>query len=215
MKLIISNQEFEVDLGIKILKLNNSECPYPELSEMWGKYDPITFKEISAIGNLESRRVAIEHFGLERLEKEIRPTLISKETIRKKTCWVDSNGEVEELEYDDTYELYRVERKVLDNSEHYYLRFKDTSTDRYYMLWVNMPSVYHTNFDEWSFNYAQVDAIHAIAWTIQTRVPEGQIEEIIRQGDCPLFRKKPNTELLDEHRHLTKEEYLKFLAAES
>lgn len=215
MKLIISNQEFDVDLGIKILKLNNSESPYPELSKIWPNYNPITFKEIAEIRNVELRRVALDNYGIERLDKEVNPTLVSKETVTKKTSWIDKNGKVEEFEYSDTYMLYKVDKGVMDDTERYYLKFKDTSTNRYYLLWVDMPSVYRTNFYHWSNDFYKIDAIHAIAWTIQTRVPEGQIEEIIRQGDCPLFRKKPNTTLLNEHRHLTKEEYLKFLVAES
>lgn len=218
MDLIIKNQKFNLEMGVKILKLNNTECPYPELSEMWGNYEHITFKEIAAISNVEHRRVALDEYGLERLEQDVNPTLVSKETVRKKTRWINSKGNVEVLEYDDTYELYMVDKKVLDNNQHYYLKFKDTSTDRNYLLWVDMKSVFSTNFPDvniWEFNYSLLDAIHAIAWTIQTKVPKGQIESIVRQGDCSLFKKKPNTTLLDNYRHLTKEEYLNLLTAES
>jgi len=215
MKLIISNQEFDVDLGIKILKLNNLESPYSELSEIWPNYNPITFKEIAQIRNVELRRVALDHYGIERVDKEVNPTLVSEETVTKKTCWINKDGKLEEFEYSDTYMLYKVDKGVLDDTERFYLKFKDTSTNRYYLLWVDMDSIFKTNFNEIYPDYSKINAIHAIAWTIQTRVPNGQIEEIIRQGDCPLFKKKPETTLLRDYRHLTIEEYLKFLVAES
>ena len=59
-----------------------------------------------------------------------------------------------------------------------------------------------------------LNAIQAIAWTIQTNIPEGGIEKIVRQGDCILI--KPNTtERFRGERHLTEKEYKELLVAES
>ena len=55
-----------------------------------------------------------------------------------------------------------------------------------------------------------IDAVHAIAWTIQTNVKVGGIEKIIRQGDCILIKKRPNA-LISNNRHLTKDEYIKLI----
>jgi hypothetical protein len=62
----------------------------------------------------------------------------------------------------------------------------------------------------------KVKAIQAIAWTIQTNIEKGNIEKIVRQGDCVLIKPK-NSELptLDTPRHLTEEEYRKLMVAES
>lgn len=61
-----------------------------------------------------------------------------------------------------------------------------------------------------------VTAIQAIAWSITTNVAKGNIEKIIRQGDCILL--KPidmDIALLPTPRHLTADEYEKLLVAES
>ncbi len=105
----------------------------------------------------------------------------------------------------------------------HFVRFKDTSTDRKYMIWVDLRRVYETNKKKngqytW-FNEdvkKEINAIQCIAWTIQTNVAEGNIKEILRQGDCvfvkPIDSSKP---LLNNPRHLTEKEYRKLLKAES
>jgi hypothetical protein len=64
------------------------------------------------------------------------------------------------------------------------------------------------------FYSVKVDAIDAIAWTIQTNLKEGDIEKIIRQGDCILLKKKKGTET-NVVRHLTSDEYRSLLVLES
>jgi hypothetical protein len=58
-------------------------------------------------------------------------------------------------------------------------------------------------------------AIEAISWTIQVDVEKGGIEKIVRQGDCILVKPKPDAEILNNPRHLTKDEYLSLIVAES
>ncbi len=55
----------------------------------------------------------------------------------------------------------------------------------------------------------------AIAWTITTNIPKGNIKEIYRQGDCILFRPKGKYEPLNTPRHLTEKEYSKLMVSES
>jgi hypothetical protein len=98
----------------------------------------------------------------------------------------------------------------------HYVRCKDTSTDREYLLWVDFDSVKITN----GFNYFdnkgfEVNSIMAIAWTIQTNVPVGNIEKIVRQGDCILIKPKGKYEPLSRERHLTEKEYRTLLVSES
>ena len=221
-KIVINNVPFEYDNGCAVLKLKHKECPFPELAEVWEDIIPMTFKEIATkLTNLEQRRVAILHLGVERLQQQIEPKLVKKETIRKTTTWVTADGNIETRTYDDTYELFEVagaklgenlnDRGRTANDVHY-VRCKDTSTDREYFIWVDVNSVKRANkrWDEKDFN-----PISAIAWTFTTLVPEGKIEKIIRQGDCILIKHKKGTEMLEEERHLTEEEYRTLLEEES
>jgi len=167
--------------------------------------------------------------GLENIVKEVNPKLIKKETISKTTTWVKQDGTLLTKDYKDTYELYKVEGKDwsvgTDGSSWntpqpvYYVKCKDTSTDREYMLWINAESVCRTN--DISFNSSRDDfgskitPIQAIAWTIQTNVPKGGIDKIVRQGDCIMIKKKKNVKLVNDERHLTEKEYRKLLEYES
>jgi hypothetical protein len=228
MKIIINNVEFGFDLGCRILKLKHDECPMDELKDIWDDIVPCTFSEISLLPNLEQRRIGILHLGIETIVKSVNPKLLSKKTLKKKTSWVNENGELVEHNFNDTYELYEVEGDVfsqnLQNSWQkvdscYYVRCKDTSTDREYLIWVDLQSVYSTNKvgESWEFgsNKNKINAIQCIAWTIQTNVPKDKIAKIIRQGDCIMIKPKGNYVPLDNPRHLTEQEYVKLLVAES
>ena len=221
-KIIINNVPFEYDNGCAVLKLKHNECPFPELSEVWDDIIPMSFKDIATkLTNLEQRRVAILYLGVERLQEQVEPKLVSKETIRKTTTWVTADGNIETHTFDDTYELFKVvgaklgenlEQRWRTANDVHYVRCKDTSTDREYFIWVDENSVKRANgrWDEKDFN-----PISAIAWTFTTLVPEGKIEKIIRQGDCILIKHKKGTEMLEEERHLTEEEYRTLLEEES
>lgn len=226
MKIVVNNSEFDYDLGVRLLKLKNGDnCPFDELSDIWNDVIPLTFKEIAKLENLEQRRIGINCLGLDRLVNEVKPTLISKETISKTTHWVNEDGSITEHKFDDTYELYCVSGEYFSEglqswqkmANSYYVKCKDTSTDRDYLIWVDVRDVYTTNNDKWySFdaNKPNVTAIQAIAWTIQTDIEIGGIKEIIRQGDCILFKPKRNAKI-GKVRHLTAKEYRKLMVAES
>jgi hypothetical protein len=232
MNIIIDNQSFSYDIGVRLTKLKYDQCPFEELSDIWDEIVPFTFQDIHHLTNIEQRRVAIKILGLERLASQINPVLVDKQTIDKSTTWINKDGKQETISFQDTYELYEVNagdlfrgstdvngwNRINDRKVHY-VKFKDTSTDREYMIWVDTRSVYNTNHPDtpiWSIpSEARVNAIEAIAWTIQTNVPDGQIEKIIRQGDCILIKPKDTCKTKVTTRHLTEAEYRSLLVAES
>lgn len=225
-KIVIDNVEFDFDNGCRLLKLKNGdECPFPQLEDFWNDIEPLTFKEIAQFENLEQRRIGINHLGLERLIESVKPTLVDTKTIKKTTSWVNEKGEFETFDFDDTYELYKVSKDYFNEgldgwsgmrNDVYYVRCKDTSTDREYLIWVDIGNVLRTNGKStWNWNDKDLCAIESIAWTIQVDVKEGDIESILRQGDCILVKPKEGAEILNQARHLKKDEYLNLLVAES
>ena len=229
MKIIIENTRFDYNIGCRLLKTKYRNVPFKGLEDIWEDIVPITFKEITKeLENIEQRRIAIGCLGLENIYKEVNPKLVSSKTISKETFWVGENGELIKNNFEDTYELYEVKGDVWGEGSDlgwskpedvYFVKCKDTSTDREYFIWVDAQSVYRTNKpNEWlssSTDFGKViNPIQAIAWTIQTDIKEGGIEKIVRQGDCVLIKKKKNSEK-GRVRHLTEKEYLKLLVAES
>jgi hypothetical protein len=228
MKIVIENIQFPYDLGCRLLKLKNGDnCPFEELSDIWNDIQPLAFKDIAQFENLEQRRVGVICLGIDRLVSEVNPKLINKKALNKQTTWVAENGELVTKKFKDTYELYKVDGKYfsegLKNSwekmeDCYFVKCKDTSTDREYLIWVDVRSVYNTNFtaweDRWNFDINKVNAIQCVAWTIQTDVAEGNIEKIIRQGDCILIKPIKTKDKVSV-RHLTEKEYTDLLVAES
>ncbi len=225
-KIIISNVPFPFDLGCKVLKLKEAECPFDELSDFWNDITPLTFKEIAMLENLEQRRIGIEHLGIDNIISEVNPILLDKTTLKKTTTWINELGVEETINFDDTYELYKVSNNVLLSQEtskwqketfSYYVKFKDTSTDREYLIWVDLRSVFSNNYGGWK-NDVEIEkivsAIDCIAWTITTNVAEGNIKRILRQGDCVLIEPKKDRSF-GEVRHITKEEYNTLLEVES
>lgn len=225
-KIVVENYKFDYDMGCRMLKLKyGNKCPFPELEEFWVDIKPMTFAEISKLPNLEERRVGINCMGIDRLVKEVNPKLIDSKTIDKVTTWV-KDGKLVEHKFSDTYELFEVDGNVFSEGlgswqrmeNAYYIRCKDTSTDREYLIWVDLNSVYLTNNPDktiWGIKPKDVNAIQCIAWTIQTDVPVGNIEKILRQGDCILIKPKGEYVPLITPRHLTENEYRELLVAES
>jgi len=226
-KIVISNVDFPFDLGCRVLKLKyKDECPMAQLEDFWNDIVPASFSDIALLPNLEQRRIGIVHLGIDNIVKSVNPKLLSKETIKKQTSWINEQGELVEHKFNDTYELYEVDGEVfsqgIENSWRkmdncHYIRCKDTSTDREYLIWVDLQSVYRTNElgDMWNWDKSKINATQCIAWTIQTNVPKGKIDKIIRQGDCVMIKPKGKYEPLITARHLTEKEYLKLLVAES
>lgn len=224
MQIVIENQKFDYDIGCRILKLKyGNDCPLSELADIWDDIKPATFAEIAVLSNLEQRRVGINCMGIERLVAEINPTLIDEQKIKKTTTWVDDDGLLVNRQFEDTYELFEVDGEVfskglnhwqkMDNC--YYVKCKDTSTDRDYLIWIDPISVYNTKYgNRWDYDISKINALDCISWTIQTNVEEDGIEKIIRQGDCILIKTKPDAKF-GNARHLTTNEYKTLLVAES
>jgi len=229
MEIVINNVPTEFNLGCRMLKTKGGDCPFDEMQDFWGEIQPLTFNEIAQIPNLEQRRVALLFLGLERMIAEVKPTLVSTKTIKKQTTWINEQGELVEHKFNDTYELYKVNGEYFSQgvetwrkmSDAYYVKCKDTSTDREYLIWVDLNSVWNVvtennkGINRWEFDAKNIDAIDCIAWTIQTDIPQGKIEKIVRQGDCIMIKPKGKYDKLDRERHLSKQEYLNLLVAES
>ena len=240
MKIVIDNVEFEYNLGCRVLKLKYENSPFSDLEDIWNDIVPMTFQDIAIeFTNIEQRRVAINHLGLDRLKDEINPTLLSSETLEKETMWVNSDGELVVRHYTDIYELYKVDGTKWATgvsssrggnivNDVFYVKCKDTSTDREYFIWVDDIGVYLTNnthdtngrkLDRFSLSRQggvgdKINPIQCIAWTIQTDIEEGGIDYLIRQGDCILIKTKPKYNK-GEVRHLTEKEYRELLRFES
>ena len=223
-EIIISNVPFPYDAGCGILKLKHDECPIDELKDIWEDILPLNFSQIGMLTNLEQRRVGVSLLGMEEILADVKPKLLSKEVIEKDNTWIDENGVLKTFTFKDEYKLYEVEgsyfsKGLYRNMENvYFVQCKDTSTDREYMIWVDLRSVYRTNNPDSPHYYSGhsviPNAIQCIAWTIQTDIPKGNIEFIIRQGDCIMIKPKDNLKL-DEVRHLTEEEYRTLIISES
>ena len=180
-----------------------------------------TFNEILNLVNLEERRVALDCFGIQNLINSVKAIRVDKQTLTKKANYIDQNGKLITSSYTDTYELFKIDKALLNPKENkstrgwrseidevHFVKCSCTSTGRIYLLWVDAQGVKNAN--GWD---SKINAISAIAWTIQTQVPQGKIEKIIRQGDCIFV--KPTTTDECRTRHITEEEYRTLMVAES
>jgi hypothetical protein len=228
MKIIIDNVEFPFDEGCRILKLKHKDSPFEDLNDFWDDIVPMKFVDVAKLENLEQRRIGINYLGIDEIVKQVNPIEVDRKAIFKTTTWINEKGVKEEIEFKDVYELYKVkeadllgdDRRYWGDKYHHFVKFKDTSTDREYMIWVDLAEVNKVNgkstFESSSNFYDDASAIDAIAWTITTNVPSGQIEKIVRQGDCILVKPKSSHYLNDlQPRHLKGEEYLELLKLES
>jgi hypothetical protein len=229
-KLVLNNVAFDYDLGCKIARLKYGDvCPevLSPLADFWNDIVPATFSDIAQLPNLEQRRIGISALGIDRLISEVNPILLDSKTLNKSTTWVNENGELHTFNYDDTYELYQVKGEVFSQglgnfqtmADSFYVKCKDTSTDRQYLIWIEPQSVYRTNRDSGWYDrtngYKELNAIECVAWTITTNVPKGKIEKILRQGDCIMIKPQGKYEPLTSPRHLTQVEYETLIVAES
>lgn len=224
--IVINNVPFPYDTGCGLLKLKYDECPIDDLNDIWGDILPLKFSDIAMLTNLEQRRIGISLLGIDEVLKDANPRLISKDVIEKNNTWIDENGELKEFTFKDEYKLYEVKGEYFSKglyrsmSNVHFVQCKDTSTDREYMIWVDLNSVYETNAGKkvaWGEDITNsVNAIQCIAWTIQTDIPKDNIDFIVRQGDCIMIKPKDyQLPTLDEVRHLTEEEYRTLIISES
>jgi|GEM_PF-1238381 len=242
MKAIIDKTEFPAEIGKRILKAKHGRCIVPALEKEWDAIPDLTFASIvKELSDTDHRRIAFKYLGLQRMLAELKPKLVSTETLRKTALWVGPDGSLVRKDYDDTYELHRVDwcdlyigvstdnmtRPMLRElqQDRHFVKFRDTSTGREYVIWVDIRSVLANNPDAIGEGGViplikrkmepLVNPIMAIAWTIRTDVETGGIQRIVRQGDCVLVRKRPGAAKLSQPRHLTEQEYRTLLSDES
>lgn len=225
MKIIIDKVRFDFNDGIRVLKMKYKDiCPYPQedmIASVYNEVQPLTFIEICQLTNVEQRRLGFKYFPIDDMVASTRPKLIDRQIIKKQSNYVNTQGELVTEQYDDVYELYKLDLEdyAFDSNSHitrwrgmpfniFFVSMKDTSTDRQYRIWVDYNSIQNRN--------TTPTAIDCIAWTITTNIKEGYIDKIIRQGDCIMV--KPTSydhSTIGSWRHLSADEYLKLIVAES
>ena len=238
MNVIIDDTWFPFDTGIRLLKTKYAECIFPEIADIWDRIEPLRLVEINdSFVLFEHKRIAFRCLGIERLITEVKPVLICSETVSKTTTWLESDGTFTRHDYSDTYELFRVRwSDLFGNTDpadiphtskvsHHFVKCRDTSTGREHVIWVDILDIHRTNHDETTGPFPSgisrrrteqhVNPVQAIAWTITTNIPFGNIDRIMRQGDCILIRPIRPEERLKEPRHLTELEYRKHLYGEA
>jgi hypothetical protein len=150
-----------------------------ECEQLWHDENvkPWTATEVFALQNQEQKYLLLSMIGADKIESEMEPTLVDRQVLTKQQprYAVTSKGEhklrdrfkkSELIEssttYEDIYELYKFDKSKLEtNNDVYFVKCKDTSTDRVYYIYVD-------GRDE----RCNRDAISAIAWTM--RDPDGE-----------------------------------------
>jgi hypothetical protein len=209
------------------------------MEEIWDTIPEVGMHEAFGQSNLEKRRLYFNCIGIEKLFKNLDPTLLDTQTVTKKrTRWDDDNNS-EEYVFEDTYELYKIDQLELGiktrwgaDADHIYaVKCKCTTTAREY--WLYVPLEVATNLSNWKLkafeagtphfrDYSEAkprepyvpeyDAIRAIAWTIQIDVTNP--ERIYRQGDIIVCKLSPQSEVVSPY-HITKDQYLNLMYSET
>jgi hypothetical protein len=241
MKVIIDAHEFPTEIGLRILKAKYGRCIFRNIADIWESIPDLTFASIvTGLRDVDRRRIAFRHLGLQRMIEEVKPKLVSRQTLSKTTCWVEPDGSMTRHAYEDAYELYRVDFReriheikpstpeswwIRNMPDAYFVKCWDTSTQKEYVIWVDIRSVYLTNLPQGKRTNLsrisqprlekEVTPVQAIAWTIRTNIEPDGIEAIVRQGDCVLLRTKAGAKRIESPRHLTEAEYRSLMTDES
>jgi hypothetical protein len=192
--------------------------------EMWENIEPVTVQEALAVQNTEERRTYFDCIGVEKLFKELQPTLRDKQVIKKKRTRWDDNNDQYQYEFEDVYELYELDGTKLYETDRwgrapqpvFAVRCWCTTTNREYWIYVNEEAATGRRQFFWpDQNKPMVyDAIRAIAWTI--RLDVSHPERIYRQGDIIVAKiSRAETESSVQPYHLSKEQYLNLMYSET
>lgn len=199
------------------------------VSSMWPLIETVSIQDALIQENTEDRRVYFDAIGIEKLFKSLDPKLLDKQTIKKKrTRWDDEFNEYTH-EFEDVYELYRIEASKMftvdrwgnEPRDHIYaVRCWCTTTNREY--WLYVPRWAALGEQWWSGDQddkTRADAIRAIAWTVRLDVPISHVEKIYRQGDIIVTKIKEDfsgdNNLSALPYHLSKEDYLQLMYSET
>jgi len=188
------------------------------VAEVWDSIKPITVSEAFGEQNMEKRRVMFDCIGVARLFKELEPELLNQQVVSKsRTRWNTQNTAYEH-NYDDTYELYRIDGDKLFKPLNewnkpnpvYAVRCWCTTTEREY--WIYVPEEIALGARSWQHELHDPDAIRAIAWTI--RLDINKPRRIYRQGDIIVAEESEDSQTVAPY-HLTKEQYLTLMFSET
>jgi hypothetical protein len=188
------------------------------VKEMWDDITPVTVEEALQQSNAEDRRTYFDAIGVEKLFKQLNPTLKDKQVIKKKRMRWDDNNDPYEYRFEDVYELYEMEGTKLYETDRwgnppnpvFAVRCWCTTTNREY--WLYVPREAATG-ERWKVSNEVYDAIRAIAWTI--RIDVDKPERIYRQGDIIVVKMNSETTTYQPLRHLNKDQYLSLMYSES
>lgn len=195
------------------------------VEECWNKIQPFTVEDALKVVNTEERRTYFDAIGIEKLFKQLDPKLLDRQVVKKKRQKWDDEYKEYTHEFEDVYELYKIEGTKLYDLDRwgnvpqpvYAVRCWCTTTNREYWLYVPREAALGTQWWD-TRNEAKADAIRAIAWTVRVDVPEESIEKIYRQGDIIVMKMKDSASITEhEFRpyHLTKEQYLEKMYSET
>lgn len=206
------------DFDKEVIKFDGLSAFRDFVHEMWDSVIPVTVEEALAIPNTEIRRTYFDCIGIETLFKELKPSLLDKQVVKKKRTRWDDNNDPYEYEFEDVYELYEIEGKKLYEKDRwgqepapvYAVRCWCTTTNREY--WLYVPREAATGV-RWSTDTPKYDAIRAIAWTIRIDIEDP--ERIYRQGDIIVVKYADDSHETGREKHLNRDEYLKLMYSET
>lgn len=148
----------------EVLSFFSQEVNRNQVSAIYEQVAPLTVKEAISLSNSEQRAVALKNFSIEEIVESLKAVLVDKQTVKKSHIRWDENLKPYKHEFEDTYELYRIEAETLgirsrwawqSDFEVYFVKCNCTSTNRQYYLYVPQ------------YIGMQKDAIEAIAWTMR------------------------------------------------
>lgn len=143
IKKLDSNFTYEELKRIFAKRGNKDATKAKVLKKLWNKLKPYDTKEAfqKFRNNTEQLMIVCKYLGPERIFKELGSELIDKETVHKKQkkafIGVDGSLFTKEIEYDDTYELYKIDKDKLGTIEDAYIvKYNCPSTNKTYYTFV-------------------------------------------------------------------------------
>lgn len=187
------------------------------VADMWDNIEPVTVQGALQEKNMEKRRVMFDCIGVSRLFKELEPNLLDRQVLNKvRTRW-NENNEPYEHQFEDTYELYRLDGNKLftvkerwsEPNPVYAVRCRCTTTNREYWIYVPEQAALGGRM---SSADVKPDAVRSIAWTIRLNISKPK--RIFRQGDIIIAEESDESEEVPFY-HLSKEDYLFLMFSET